>query len=229
MENLTVAHHKINRTKINLDVIDPIFNQILSSYSSKEPNQFRSIANPETGVGYQWGDNFEAIDNLIPPLLEEIYNTDQNLFSKTDSWVLLQPTDSWINNPPHDHLGGGGVVVVVYIMADPMRDSISFFDDTGNEEKLLVSPGDVLIFSGSAKHKPNATMNQDIPRISYNSTFYLEQKETADSKARMAICESCDRLMQPVKICKECYCFMPGKVLIPIVSCPLGKWLATEI
>lgn len=45
-----------------------------------------------------------------------------------------------------------------------------------------------------------------------------------NSSERYKICEACDRFNSTLKICKECGCFMPAKVMIPIVSCPLGKW-----
>lgn len=44
------------------------------------------------------------------------------------------------------------------------------------------------------------------------------------AKARFNICESCEELFIPLKICKVCYCFMPGKVHIKNAECPLGKW-----
>ena len=40
---------------------------------------------------------------------------------------------------------------------------------------------------------------------------------------RTAICEQCPMLYMNV-LCKECGCLIPLKVLIPISTCPKGKW-----
>lgn len=52
--------------------------------------------------------------------------------------------------------------------------------------------------------------------------------ETELSKHRYSICQSCERFNASLKICKECNCFMPLKVRIPItlhkIKCPIGKW-----
>jgi hypothetical protein len=40
---------------------------------------------------------------------------------------------------------------------------------------------------------------------------------------RIKTCKECDKLNN-AKFCVECGCFMPAKVRIPIVACPLGKW-----
>lgn len=42
---------------------------------------------------------------------------------------------------------------------------------------------------------------------------------------RIEICKSCDQL-NSLNFCKQCGCFMPAKVRIRAVSCPLGKWSA---
>jgi hypothetical protein len=46
--------------------------------------------------------------------------------------------------------------------------------------------------------------------------------ETDESKARLAICESCDQWTG--KSCKICGCFVKLKVKIPEEKCPAGKW-----
>ena len=40
---------------------------------------------------------------------------------------------------------------------------------------------------------------------------------------RMEICKACDRYRTKLKVCKECNCVMPIKVLLN-VGCPIGKW-----
>ena len=44
------------------------------------------------------------------------------------------------------------------------------------------------------------------------------------SKQRYQICKECDRFITSVKVCKECYCFMPAKTMIEGADCPIGKW-----
>ncbi len=41
---------------------------------------------------------------------------------------------------------------------------------------------------------------------------------------RYSICESCDRLTNITKQCRECGCFMKLKVKLAEAVCPLGKW-----
>ena len=224
MEKITVAGSVVLKTQINLDLVELLYPQILLEFDNLDPIHLRSGADKTPGPGYQWKKTITEIDNIIKPLLATHYDTSIEKFTTTDSWLLLQTNEPWINNQPHDHQGGGSLVVVAYIMADPETDSISFFDDGGNEEVMPIMPGDVLVFNSSIKHRPNKTTNASIKRISYNTTFIVEQETTPESISRMEICNSCDRLMTPVKICKECYCFMPAKTLIPISTCPLGKW-----
>jgi len=40
---------------------------------------------------------------------------------------------------------------------------------------------------------------------------------------RIAICKECPELNK-LNFCRQCGCFMPAKVRIPQVSCPLLKW-----
>ncbi len=39
---------------------------------------------------------------------------------------------------------------------------------------------------------------------------------------RLDICNNCEKLTS-VKICKECWCYMPAKAALVQDSCPLGK------
>jgi hypothetical protein len=224
MEKLTIAGSVILKTQISLDLVESLYPQLLAEFDALDPIYLRSGADKTPGPGYQWMKTITEIDDIVKPLLAEHYTVDVAKFTTTDSWLLLQTDEAWIDNQPHDHLGAGSVVVVAYIMADPATDSISFFDSAGNEEIVSIMPGDVLVFNSSITHKPNKTTNTEIKRISYNTTYIVEQDTTEQSISRMDICNSCDRLMTPVKICKECYCFMPAKTLIPISQCPLGKW-----
>lgn len=50
--------------------------------------------------------------------------------------------------------------------------------------------------------------------------FFLIGEE---SDKRYAICESCDSLNSS-KICGECGCYMPFKVRLAWLDCPLKKW-----
>lgn len=49
----------------------------------------------------------------------------------------------------------------------------------------------------------------------------FSDKKTAED--RYKICKSCDQLNK-IKFCKQCGCFMPLKVKIAVVECPLNKW-----
>lgn len=58
-----------------------------------------------------------------------------------------------------------------------------------------------------------------------------EQAKSAENKVpaglasqRYAYCKICDRFNNLLKICKECYCFMPIKVRVTLASCPKEKW-----
>jgi hypothetical protein len=224
MENLNLAGFKVIKTQIDLDLVETVYNQIQSEFDNMDPQNLRSGLDQTNGVGYQWAKTLPEINQQLYPAIKQAYDIDQTDIEIIDSWILLQTDERWINNPVHDHRGGGSLVIVVYIMADPQTDSISFFDDAGNESKLYVQAGDVLLFPSVAKHKPNPSTNSNFNRISYNIALNKIEQETEESKSRMDVCNACDRLMQPVKICKECYCFMPAKTLIPISVCPLGKW-----
>jgi hypothetical protein len=48
------------------------------------------------------------------------------------------------------------------------------------------------------------------------------------AKDRYAICKECEAFSNIVKVCGECYCFMPAKVLLKDMSCPVGKWDAID-
>ena len=41
---------------------------------------------------------------------------------------------------------------------------------------------------------------------------------------KYAFCLECDRFKRLTKRCKECGCFMPLKVRVPGLHCPIGKW-----
>lgn len=44
------------------------------------------------------------------------------------------------------------------------------------------------------------------------------------ASSRYSLCEVCPELTGSTKRCKQCGCFMPGKVKLKQASCPLGKW-----
>lgn len=41
---------------------------------------------------------------------------------------------------------------------------------------------------------------------------------------RIKTCRKCEFLIPKVHICKKCGCFMPWKVKIKQVTCPIDKW-----
>jgi hypothetical protein len=42
--------------------------------------------------------------------------------------------------------------------------------------------------------------------------------------ARMAICETCEFLKRPGKICGKCKCMMTFKTKLESAHCPIHKW-----
>ena len=47
---------------------------------------------------------------------------------------------------------------------------------------------------------------------------------TKEAVDKMKICLQCEHFFKPTKQCKKCGCFMPVKVRIPRLHCPVGKW-----
>lgn len=45
-----------------------------------------------------------------------------------------------------------------------------------------------------------------------------------EAKAKMKICLQCEEMNKAIKTCKQCNCFLPAKVLVPGLHCPLDKW-----
>ena len=56
-----------------------------------------------------------------------------------------------------------------------------------------------------------------------NKKFERENEDDPLAKSRYDICKQCEHLTK-LKFCDECYCFMPVKVRIKGVECPLKKW-----
>lgn len=44
------------------------------------------------------------------------------------------------------------------------------------------------------------------------------------AKERYELCMSCSEFNDKLKICTQCYCWMPGKTKIKSARCPLGIW-----
>lgn len=53
----------------------------------------------------------------------------------------------------------------------------------------------------------------------------MSENKSATIAERIEICKSCDQL-NSLNFCKQCGCFMPAKVRLKGVSCPVGKWRA---
>lgn len=58
------------------------------------------------------------------------------------------------------------------------------------------------------------------------SLFDPKQKRSTPEEAikRLDICMSCNNFIKITKQCRECWCFMPAKVLISKAECPVRKW-----
>ena len=61
--------------------------------------------------------------------------------------------------------------------------------------------------------RPWDLLNPNAPRV-----------DAEKAESRLAICLECPELVKVTKQCKQCGCFMQGKVKLESASCPLGKW-----
>ena len=52
----------------------------------------------------------------------------------------------------------------------------------------------------------------------------VEEGSLQYAKQRYKICKQCPEFNNIVKVCTECYCFMPAKVLLKDQVCPIGLW-----
>lgn len=43
-------------------------------------------------------------------------------------------------------------------------------------------------------------------------------------KARIEICDNCEKFFKPTRQCRECGCFMDIKTKLEQAYCPIGKW-----
>lgn len=55
----------------------------------------------------------------------------------------------------------------------------------------------------------------------FNMGIFVTKDE---AKARLNICNDCDKIINPMKICNVCNCYMPVKVCFSGASCPKDKW-----
>ena len=44
------------------------------------------------------------------------------------------------------------------------------------------------------------------------------------AKERYSICQTCEFKINGANLCRKCGCFIPAKTILPITSCPIGKW-----
>jgi hypothetical protein len=54
--------------------------------------------------------------------------------------------------------------------------------------------------------------------------YLLEYLQYPKSLERLGVCTTCPSLIKETLVCQECGCQMKIKVLIPLMTCPLGKW-----
>ena len=50
------------------------------------------------------------------------------------------------------------------------------------------------------------------------------EKQPDYAKERYDFCMTCTEFNDTLKICKQCYCWMPGKTKLKSAKCPLGFW-----
>lgn len=46
---------------------------------------------------------------------------------------------------------------------------------------------------------------------------------------RLSVCQNCIFLLKAVDVCKKCGCFTKAKAISPSMTCPIGKWSASEV
>jgi len=51
-----------------------------------------------------------------------------------------------------------------------------------------------------------------------------DKEEVRNSIDRMKVCLQCEHLFKPTRQCKKCGCFMPVKVRLSNMHCPIDKW-----
>lgn len=44
------------------------------------------------------------------------------------------------------------------------------------------------------------------------------------SRERLSICIDCEHLEKQYYVCKQCGCFLKGKIMFPNSVCPIDKW-----
>lgn len=191
---------------------------------SSETNMFRTpvdFNNPSNSPSYQWeATNIEFYEEFLLEIVNDFFNSDLEV---KDSWFLQQGNDEWVDNPFHMHMTADWVAVT-YLDVKP-GDSILFKDSAGNIESYEPTFAEVLIFHGSAMHKPapsvgsrRLTLNMEIGRK------HLSEDEQDVIKFRFETCKSCDKFEPNSSNCSECGCFIPMKVGMMDEKCPIGKW-----
>lgn len=69
----------------------------------------------------------------------------------------------------------------------------------------------------------------DDQQLAYQNRLQERKVYSVDfAVKRYEICKQCDRFNKKFLFCEECKCFMPVKVRLKQVSCPLQKWLRHE-
>jgi membrane protease subunit (stomatin/prohibitin family) len=91
-----------------------------------------------------------------------------------------------------------------------------------------ISKDDYLITKLNLNTAQTTEPGQSIIEKYKNKTIILQTAESVEQDRssvafRIETCKNCDRL-NSLKFCRECGCFMPAKVRIKSVACPIGKW-----
>jgi hypothetical protein len=196
----------------------------LYEISSDEHNAFKTPVNfssPSGGPGYQYnatcGNEFKE---YVTRLINEQFNSELEI---KESWYLHQTDDEWIDNPVHMHMTASWIAVVYLDIKE--GDAIQFYDAAGNMESYEPQFGEILFFPGSASHKP--APNVSSKRLTFNIEFgrrEYTQEEMDTIKNRYVICKSCDKYNAETEICSVCSCFVPMKIQMLDMDCPINKW-----
>lgn len=148
-----------------------VYSKYMNIYENTNFSYFRTPyeMNPKSsGPGYQYEPENKKLKNqyesLVYGFLRSIYEEDYEI---RDMWFLYQPNESWISNPPHQHLTADKVSVMYLKVSE--GDHIIFYDLDNNSENYYPEVGEILLFDANAIHKPGESAGTE--RLSVNAEF----------------------------------------------------------
>lgn len=71
-------------------------------------------------------------------------------------------------------------------------------------------------------------MNLEEHQDKINKEHEAKVYEVDYAAERYNVCKVCPHFITKIMVCKQCMCFMPVKVMLPFVSCPINAWAPYE-